>query len=105
MKKYLLSTFTMLAITIAANAQKVNLGIKGGLNFDTVNGLAFKDGYYGGFQLGGFVDIGLSKSIGIQPEVLSNQSNTKYHSGSSTVISLNDGSNIHLNYLSIPVLL
>jgi len=105
MKKFLLSAFTLVAITIAANAQKVNLGIKGGLNFDKVNGQSFKDGYYGGFQLGGFVDIGLSKSIGIQPEVLFNQSNTKYHSGSSTVINLSDGSNVHLNYLSIPVLL
>ena len=105
MKKFLLSAFTVLAIAAAANAQTVNLGVKAGLNFDKIDGQSFKDGYNGGFQLGGFVDIGLSKSIGIQPEVLFNQSNTKYHSGSSTVINLQDGDKIHLNYLSIPVLL
>ncbi len=105
MKKFLLSAFTLLVMAIAANAQTVHLGIKGGVNLNKIDGQSFKDGYNAGYSLGGFLDIGLSKSIGIEPEVLFNQSNTKYKSGSSPIIGLNDGDNIHLNYLSIPVLL
>ena len=105
MKKILLSAFAVLAIVAVVNAQSVHLGIKGGVNLNKIDGQSFKDGYNAGFSLGGFLDIGLSKSIGIEPEVLFNQSNTKYHSGSSTVINVNDGSNIKLNYLSIPILL
>jgi hypothetical protein len=105
MKKVLLSALVVFTIAMAANAQTVNLGVKGGLNMDKIQGQSFKDGYYAGFQLGGFVDIGLSKSIGIQPEILFNQSNTKYHAGSDNLIMASDGQNIHLNYLSIPVLL
>jgi len=99
------SVCSVLLFAIASNAQTVHVGAKVGLNMDKIDGQSFKDGYNAGFQLGGFVDIGLSKTLGIQPEVLFNQSNTKYHSGSSTVLNLHDGDNIHLNYLSIPVLL
>ncbi|HWB26915.1 MAG TPA: porin family protein [Chitinophagaceae bacterium] len=105
MKKILLSAFICSLLITAASAQTVHLGIKGGLNMDKVQGQSFKDGYYSGFQLGGFLDIGLTKTIGVQPEVLFNQSNTKYHSSSDVVIQASDGSNIHMNYLSIPVLL
>ncbi|HVX48758.1 MAG TPA: porin family protein [Chitinophagaceae bacterium] len=105
MKKILLSAFAAFLIMGAAFTQTVHVGAKAGLNLDKIDGQSFKDGYYSGFQLGGFVDIGLSKTIGIQPEVLFNQSNTKYHSGSDVVLQTSDGSNVHLNYLSIPILL
>ena len=109
MKRILLSTFALLAIIISANAQSVHLGIKGGANFDKLQGQSFKDGFNLGFQLGGFVDIGLSKTISIQPEFLFNQTNTKYTNdsavGSAILKDLKNGDNIKLNYLSIPVLL
>lgn len=106
MKKIMFSVFSVLVFAIASNAQTVHLGVKGGLNMDKIDGQSFKDGYNAGFQLGGFVDIGLSKTLGIQPEVLFNQSNTKYHQGGDPAWqNIQEGDNIHLNYLSIPVLL
>ncbi len=109
MKKIFASVFALLLIASAVQAQSVHLGIKAGANFDKIQGQSFKDGFDLGFQLGGFVDIGLSKTISIQPEVLFNQSNTKYAAdsaiGGTVIKNLNDGDNIKLNYLSIPILL
>lgn len=105
MKKVLFSFLSVICIAFAANAQTVHVGAKVGLNLNKIDGQSFKDGYNAGFHAGGYVDIGLSKTIGIQPEVLFNQSNTKYHAGTDNVIMASDGKNINLNYLSIPVLL
>jgi hypothetical protein len=106
MKKIILSVCTLLVIAASASAQSVHLGIKAGANFDKLQGQSFKDGFNAGWQGGAWLDIGLNKYIGIEPEVLFNQTNTKYAAGTSDAIpTLTDGSNIKLNYLTIPVLL
>lgn len=106
MKKIILSVCTLLVIAASASAQSVHLGIKAGANFDKLQGQSFKDGFNAGWQGGAWLDIGLNKYIGIEPEVLFNQTNTKYAAGTSNVIpTLTDNSNIKLNYLTIPVLL
>ena len=108
MKKILLSAFTVLVIAMAAGAQTVHLGIKGGLNMDKIQGQSFRDGYYAGLQLGGFVDIGLSKTIGIQPEVLFNQVSTTVDSNYKHIyqnVFNSNQSDVKLGYLSIPILL
>jgi hypothetical protein len=59
--------------------------------------------------LGGFAEIGLGGKIGIQPEVLFNQYQTRADSSFSHIyqnaLDINNYQNVTLNYLSIPLLL
>lgn len=86
-----------------AYAQSFHLGIKGGANMNKIDGLSFKDSYKLGYHLGGFMEIDFVDAVGIQPEVLFNQTNTKVTDRVSDVFRPEDI--IHLNYLSIPILL
>ncbi|MEY5033845.1 MAG: hypothetical protein RL447_223, partial [Bacteroidota bacterium] len=61
-----------LLITSVASAQ-FDLGIKGGINVNKIDGVSFKDEFKYGYHLGGFAAIGLGKKFGLQPEVLYNQ--------------------------------
>jgi hypothetical protein len=110
MKKNILLVFTTLAVTVAASAQSFHLGLKLGANLDKVQGESFKEGYNLGFQGGAWAEIGIGEYLGIEPELLFNQTDTKYTSASATVLqqgntALSDGSDIKLNYLTVPVLL
>ncbi|GGH82954.1 hypothetical protein HNQ91_005939 [Filimonas zeae] len=100
---FMLSLFAITAITIAGNAQGFHLGAKAGANIGKLDGVRFKDGYNLGFHLGGFAEIDISKTFGIQPELLFNQTNTKVTNETNDIFK--PGDNIHLNYLSIPILL
>lgn len=100
---FMLSLFAITTLTIAGNAQGFHLGAKAGANLGKIDGVKFKDGYNLGFQLGGFAEIDLSKTFGIQPELLFNQTNTKVTNETNDIFK--PGDNIHLNYLSIPILL
>jgi len=110
MKKLLLASFAIIAMSIAVNAQGgFRLGIKGGLNLNQLKGVSFNDGFKYGYHLGGFAEIDFTKKIGIQPEVLWNQSNTQVSAGFATLYptltnpnTLNQ--NVVLNYLTIPLL-
>jgi len=103
MKKILFSILLLTSATFMVSAQELHLGAKVGANLNKVDGQAFKDGFQLGYHLGGFLELDFSKSLGIQPEVLFNQSKTK------SADNLNDifhpGNDITLNYLSIPLLL
>ncbi|RFM28774.1 porin family protein [Deminuibacter soli] len=106
MKKLVLLFIGMAAFAFASHAQSLHIGVKGGANLGKIDGQSFNDGFKLGYQLGGFAEIDFSKSLGIQPEVLFSQTNTKTASTASDVtngIITND--NKSLNYLSIPVLL
>jgi len=110
MKKIILSALIAFASAATTQAQSVHLGIKVGANLDKVQGQSFQEGYNAGFQGGAWLEFGLGKVIAIEPEVLFNQTDTKYTSASATVLqqgntALSDGSNIKLNYLTVPVLL
>lgn len=105
MKKLLLASIAFIAISMAVNAQAgFRLGAKAGLNMSQVVGTSFNDGFYYSYHLGGFAEIDFNKLIGIQPELLWNQSTTQSASGISS-INLNPNQNVTLNYLSIPILL
>jgi len=103
--------FLALALSVlvfsAADAQSFHLGIKGGANINKIPGKSFKDEFNFGYQLGGFAELGISKSFSIQPEVLFNESKYKYDStGSfSDVYKVDNLSKVKLNYLTIPILL
>jgi hypothetical protein len=95
-----------LLITSVASAQ-FDLGIKGGINVNKIDGVSFKDEFKYGYHLGGFAAIGLGKKFGLQPEVLYNQNTLRVDSSYTNAINVfqNGLTNVKLNYISIPILL
>lgn len=108
MKTKLLALFTLVLLTQAAMAQ-FDIGIKGGVNITKIQGQSFRDEFKYGYHLGGFANIGLGGRLGIQPEVLFNQYQTRVDSSFSNVyqnsVSISNYKDVKLNYLSIPLLL
>ena len=108
MKTKLLALFSLVLFTQAAMAQ-FHLGVKGGVNITKVDGKAFKDEFRYGYHLGGFAEVGLGGKLGIQPEVLWSQNQTRVDSSFSDVyensLQISNYQDVTLNYLSIPVLL
>lgn len=104
-------TITILLITMLAGtfsfAQGFHIGVKGGVNMFKIDGRSFNEEFKYGYNAGLFSEIDFSEKLGIQPELLWNQSQTRttnefgqmYDEG---VSELRD---VKLNYLSIPVLL
>jgi hypothetical protein len=98
------------AIIFIANDSfgQFHIGVKGGANVTKIDGVSFKDQFNYGYQLGGFMEIGLGKKLGLQPEVLFNQSNTRVDSNYKSIyqnVFNSSSDNVRLNYLAIPVLL
>ena len=83
-----------------------HVGVKGGANIFKVDGKAFEEEYKFGYNLGVFAEIGISEKVGIQPEILWNQTNFRSGTQFDDVyqVSFNDVKG-KLNYLSIPLLL
>ncbi len=89
-------------------AQSLKFGIKAGASMYKIDGKSFKDEFNYGYHVGGAVEIMLGNKIGIQPEVLFNQSNvqtgyafdTLYHS-----VNVGMVKDVKLNYLTIPLLI
>jgi len=108
MKTKLSALLSLLLFTQAAMAQ-FHLGVKGGVNITKVDGKAFKDEFRYGYHLGGFAEIGLGGKLGIQPEVLWSQNQTRVDSSFSDLyensLQISNYQDVTLNYLSIPVLL
>lgn len=106
MKKIIFIAACFVCFYTSSNAQGFHLGAKVGANLNKIDGQAFKDGFNAGFHLGGFAEIDLGKTLGIQPEVLFNQTNTTIASDATDIYNLAlNGQKKTLNYLSIPVLL
>jgi hypothetical protein len=111
MKKILLASLAIIAMTVIVNAQGgFRMGIKGGLNLNQIEGVSFNNGFNYGYHLGGFAEIDFSKKFGIQPELLWNQSNTQVSAEFATLYPTLTNPNtlnqeVVLNYLSIPLLL
>jgi hypothetical protein len=106
MKKLLLSAVLLIFVTISVNAQGFHLGVKAGAGLSKIDGSSFNNGFMLGYQLGAYAIIDISPVIGIEPEVLFNQSNTKTVTSPPTPGNvLNGDYNATLNYLSIPILL
>lgn len=108
MKTKLSVFFALVLCTQAAMAQ-FTVGIKGGVNITKIQGQSFRDEFKYGYHLGGFAEIGLGGKLGIQPEVLFNQYQTRVDSSFSNVyqnsVSISNYKDVKLNYLSIPLLL
>jgi len=108
MKTKLSALLALVFFTQAAMAQ-AHLGIKGGVNITKVQGKAFRDEFRYGYHLGGFAELGLGGKLGIQPEVLWNQYQTRADSSFSNVyqnsVTISNYRDVKLNYLTIPILL
>ncbi len=102
MKKILV--MISLLLTAAASSQ-IHLGAKAGANLNKINGTSFTDKFELGYQLGGFVYADLSQRIGLQGEVLFNQTNTSIETGYFEVFNGAFKGNQTLNYISVPLLL
>ncbi len=88
-----------LAFAVAANAEGTAFGIKAGVNFANIAGDDTGDlNSLTGFVGGGFVDIPMSPTLSIQPEVFYSQKGAKYEEMGTDV-------SIKLDYIDIPVLL
>lgn len=84
---------------------QVHIGAKAGANLSKLDGKSFNSDFELGYQLGGFVYTNISDFVGIQGEVLFNQTNTKITDHYKDVFGNAFSKNKTLNYVSVPVLL
>jgi hypothetical protein len=106
--KPILIVLSILCVCGTAQAQRLKIGIRGGANANKIEGKSFSDEFRYGYHIGGAVEMMFGKAIGIQPEVLFNQSNLRTGYSFDTLYeSINPGTlkEVRLNYLSIPILL
>jgi hypothetical protein len=97
------------ALTTASFAQGggggFHVGAKAGANIFKVDGSSMKDEFIFGYNVGAFAEINFTKEIGIQPEVMWNQTNFRTGARFNDIYpeGVNDVKG-KLNYLSIPIL-
>lgn len=102
-KLLIISAFTL--CTNLTFAQGFKIGIKGGASVNKITGQAFNNQFSFGYHVGIFATIKISDKIGIQPEVLINQTNVDTSSKFSDIYAFNKVNGVKLNQLSIPLLL
>ena len=103
MKKIIVSIFSLIVFASSSNAQKLHLFAKVGPNFTKIAGKEFSEDYKTGFHAGGALEIGLSKSISLQPELLFSELKTL--SATTVIGGIRASQEVKLNYMSIPLLL
>jgi hypothetical protein len=97
MKKYLLSVALLIAVSISAKAQ-FSLGIKGGVNYSTINSDNLRSSSVAGYQVGAFARIG--GGVYLQPEVYLSSSGGDFNSNDNSY-----SARIRFTNLNVPVLL
>jgi hypothetical protein len=102
MKKIFLSAIVLVAFALNIKAQGFHVGLKLGGNLNKIEGQSFDAGFNLGYQGGAYVEIGLGKTFGIQPELLFSQTQTTTTTFNTSLAPNKDA---QFNYLSIPVLL
>lgn len=105
MKTKILSLALLTIISTTAFSQKIHIGFKGGASINKLTGKSFKEEFSFGYHLGGFVEVGLGKKFGIQPEIIFSQVNVDTSNTFSTVYQFKQLDKVQLKYLSIPILL
>jgi hypothetical protein len=103
--------FSLLVLAIALStftfAQGFHVGLKGGVNMYKMEGKSFNEEFKHSYNAGLFAEINFSKKVGIQPEIIWNQTQTQTSTRFKDIY--NDGvgelKGVTLNYLSIPLLL
>lgn len=109
MKKIIFFLFIATTYAAVSSAQTFHVGAKLGANLGKIDGASFKQQYKLGYLFGAYVDLGLGKNWGIEPELIFNQTTAKIDSGYKAVYqnapSSVFGKKAHFNYLSVPILL
>lgn len=103
MKKVIVGIFSIIVFANISKAQKLHLYAKVGPNFTKIDGKEFAEDYKTGFHAGGALEIGLSKTIAIQPELLFSE--LKTFSATTVIGGIRAAQEVKLNYMSIPLLL
>lgn len=99
LKLYTVMTIASILISGIVNAQHVNFGVKGGLNFYNIqNDDNSKYDMKTGIHLGLLGHIHLDKSIAVQPELVYSSQGAKYTSN-------NVDYKLKLGYINLPVML
>jgi hypothetical protein len=105
-KSFTLALLLVCISVISVSAQGVHLGVKAGANLFKVDGSSMSSQFNFGYNVGAFAEINFTEHIGIQPELLWNQTNYRTgHSFSDIYPGGPDDVKGKLNYLSIPLLL
>ena len=99
MKKSLFIAIAFFA-AFTLHAQRINLGLKGGLNLASVSDSENEDDVRSrlGYHAGLFFNIPVTPQIAIQPEAIYSNQGTKYDIGTGNDLQLS------LNYINIPVM-
>jgi len=108
MRIFFILTSVLLFAGSTASAQGFHLGVRAGANMTRLDSKSFSEEFKYGYHAGLAAEIMFSKYFGIEPDVLSNQSNLQTgHAFDTLYKSLNPGTikNVRLNYLTIPILL
>jgi hypothetical protein len=105
-KSVFLSVILITVMSIGTNAQGFDVGVKGGANLFKIDGRSFNGAYNIAYNVGAFAELYFTKTWGIQPEILWNQTNFRTAQDFNDIVpnGFNDlkGS---LNYLTMPILL
>jgi hypothetical protein len=98
MKTQLMAVLMAIMIAGAANAQHVNIGLKGGLNVYNINNSNnFKFNSKNGFHAGLLGHIHLTKTLGLQPEIVYSTQGAQLNFG-------NQNTTLNRDYVNVPVL-
>ena len=97
-------TATALFMSILGYSQ-IHVGVKGGVNMNKLDGKNFDSDFELGYQLGGFAYYNFTDFVGLQGEVLFNQTNTKITDNYKDIFNNAFKKDKTLNYISVPVLL
>ena len=93
MKKAILLTMFLALGSLSANAQGIKFGVKGGANFSNVKG-DFDSENITNFHVGALVELNITPSFSLQPEVLYSSQGAK----------LKGSDDIKSDYINIPVM-
>jgi hypothetical protein len=107
--KILVPLFAFVVLSVTGMAQGrvpvFQLGVKGGVNMNKIDGRSFADEFNYGYHAGAFATIKISNHVQIQPEVLFNQYSTRVDTAFNNVFNVKNLKDVKLNYVSIPLLL
>lgn len=106
MKLKIVSLTFLLALGFTAiKAQGFKIGIKAGTDIQKLSGKTFSQEFAYGYHAGVAFEIGITKKLGIQPEVLFSSVNIDTGSSFSNIYHFENISKAKLQYLRIPLLL
>ena len=109
MKLRLALLVILTSVFVYTQAQKVQYGVTGALNFSAVSGNGLSAKSQTGYNLGGYAEISLNKTFSLQPEVLFNMMSVSRSDDFTTFYINNSQENartsFNLGYLSIPILI